>query len=158
MTIFKKLSELFLINQNLNCEGLQTNSVGNKPATQNEIELVKNLVPNDYIEFLKLWNGCSLFNLENQAGFTFFGALEIVNETNNFKEIYDSDWDESIVLFCSNLGSGDFIGFRVNESGYEIVDCCHDDLPADWIVITNSFDQFTNGLIDGKGDKYWLKF
>ncbi len=161
MNYNKKLEELFLKKCNLNVEGHETISFGNDKASPNEIENLNNdfkgLIPSDYIEFWKNWNGCTLFDLKGQAGFQFFSTKEIEIETYSFKEVYGIDWDESIVLFCSVIGSGDFIGFRKSAEGYVILDCCHDDLPEQWNDISNSFSDFMCQLIDGKGESFWLE-
>lgn len=160
MKYHKKLEELFLKKYNLNAEEQETISFGNNRANSNEIKGISSdfvaFIPNDYIEFLKNWNGCTLFDLKQQAGFNFFSTREIENETHGFKEIYGIDWDESIILFCSVIGAGDFIGFRKNSEGYAILDCCHDDSPHMWKEISNSFGDFMNKLIDGRGAPFWL--
>lgn len=160
MTYYNRLKELFSNRTNLNIEGLKTISFGREGANPTEIKHWGNhftsLIPNDYVDFLKIWNGCTLFDLDQQAGFTFFGTTEIERETVSFKETYEDDWDDSIVLFCSVTGSGDFVGFRMLENDYEIIDCCHDDLPNDWIVISKSFSEFMIQLLDAKGASFWL--
>jgi SMI1 / KNR4 family (SUKH-1) len=160
MTYDKKLANLFLTQNSLNSEGLQTLSFGNIGASSDAIKSISDnfieLIPKDYIEFLKCWNGCTLFDLQSQAGFQFFSTYDIEFETNSFKEIYECNWDESIILFCAVIGSGDFIGFRINSNCYEIIDCCHDDLPENWKIITDSFSDFVNQLINARGLSYWL--
>ncbi len=157
---YQKLTHLFLTKNHLNSEGQLTISFGKTGASSDEIESISStiieLIPKDYIDFLKCWNGCTLYDLEGQAGFQFFDTNEIEFETNNFKDIYESDWDESIILFCSVLGSGDYIGFRIKSNSYEVIDCCHDDRPQDWSVITNTFTDFINQLLDAKGTSFWL--
>ncbi|TAF34694.1 MAG: SMI1/KNR4 family protein [Cytophagales bacterium] len=156
----KKLEELFIKKSTLNIEGQETISFGNEKANSNEIEDVGNdfiaLIPNDYIEFWKNWNGCTLFDLKQQAGFNFFSTKEVEIETYGFKEIYGMDWDKSIILFCSVIGSGDFIGFQKKSEGYTILDCCHEDLPQNWKEISHSFGDFMNQLIDNRGKCFWL--
>ncbi len=160
MKYYKKLEEVFLIKSALNIEGQETLSSGNAKANSNDIEHVGAefiaLIPNEYIEFWKNWNGCILFDLEQQAGFRFFSTYEIENETISFKEIYGDDWDESIIVFCAVLGAGDFIGFRKNTEDYTIVDCCHDELPQSWKVISESFSDFMTQLLEHRGASFWL--
>jgi hypothetical protein len=161
MIYYKKLEEIFLNKLNLNIEEQETISVGNVKASFDEIKDVNIdficLIPDDYIEFWNNWNGCTLFDLKGQAGFKFFSTKEIENQTFSFKEIYGTDWDESIVLFCSVIGSGDFIGFRKSSDGYMILDCCHDDLPENWMIISDSFCEFMIKIIDNKGASFWLE-
>lgn len=161
MNYQEKLNELFFNRTVLNSARQETVSFGNIGANVNEIEsLSRNYLsklPNDYIEFLKNWNGCTLFDLLQSAGFTFFGTNQIEQETEGFKEVYENEWDESIVLFCSVMGSGDFLGFRLLSDSYEIIDCYHEDNPKDWAVISTSFSDFMNKLIDSKGSSFWLE-
>jgi hypothetical protein len=76
MNYQEKLNELFFNRIVLNSAGQETVSFGNIGANVNEIESLGinyiTKIPNDYIEFLKSWNGCTLFDLLESAGFTFF--------------------------------------------------------------------------------------
>jgi hypothetical protein len=38
----------------------------------------------------------------------------------------------------------------------QIVHCIMDELPSNWEVIGNLFDDFVTNLIEEKGKKYWL--
>ena len=84
MEYYKKLKYLFSNRINLNVEGQETISFGNKGASTIEIknlsDFLIDFIPNDYIEFLTNWNGCTLFDLKQQAGFVFFGTNEIERE------------------------------------------------------------------------------
>lgn len=114
-------------------------------------------LPKDYSDFLQYANGCTIYNYHDLDGFCFFGIDELQKRTNDVQEIYDNEWDQAIIVFCSILGEGNFIGFRVlDETTYEILDCFHEYLPAEWEVIGTSFDEFLEKLIDLKGKKYWL--
>ena len=161
MNYQEKLNELFFNRIVLNSAGQETVSFGNIGANVNQIESLGinyiTKIPNDYIEFLKSWNGCTLFDLLESAGFTFFATNHIEPETEGFKEVYENEWDESIVLFCSVMCSGDFLGFRLLSDSYEIIDCYHEDNPKDWAVISTSFSDFMNKIIDSKGSSFWLE-
>ncbi len=161
MNYQEKLSTIFVNKTNMTSEGFETISVKNQGATINEVESLNrdylSKLPNDYIEFLKNCNGCTLYDVDGQYGFIFFGTNQIEQETEGFKEVYENEWDESIVLFCSVMGSGDFLGFRLLSDSYEIIDCYHEDNPKDWAVISTSFSDFMNKLIDSKGSSFWLE-
>jgi hypothetical protein len=114
-------------------------------------------IPNEYIDFLNLFNGCTLFEFQDLGGFEFLGTDDIQNETEIQKRTYQEDWDNRLTVFCTLICDGDFISFRNNGDGsYDILDCYHDDIPANWATITNSFEHFIERLIDEKGNRYWL--
>lgn len=140
--------------------GLETKSYGNAGASESDIrsgDLPSDL-PNEYIDFLKYANGCTLFNYKDLDGFQLFGTQELGKENKAIKKLYEEYWDESVIVFCTILGEGNYIGFRVRGGNtYEILDCFHEYVPAQWEVIGHSFDEFLERLIDLKGEKYWLK-
>ncbi|HMC99839.1 MAG TPA: SMI1/KNR4 family protein [Ferruginibacter sp.] len=143
----------------LDYEGLSVTFIKNSPASDEAIAaLPSNLdIPNDYIQFLKAFNGCTLFEYKDFGGFEFLAADQIERELTIQRETYAEDWDESLMVFCNVPGDGDFISFRnKGNNEYEILDCYHDDSPKNWNTITNSFDVFLERLIDEKGKRYWL--
>lgn len=139
--------------------GLETKSYANAGATEFDVHGI-NLpagLPKDYLDFLKYANGCTLFNYNDLDGFLFFGTQELGKQNKEIKESYENDWDETMIVFCTILGEGNYIGFKVlDENTYEILDCFHEYLPAEWEVIGKSFDAYLEKLIDLKGEKYWL--
>ena len=140
--------------------GLQTKSYGNGGASEFDLTSANlpNDLPRDYIDFLKIANGCTLFNYDDLDGFQFFGTQELGKENMEMKKSYEDDWDNSVIVFCTILGEGNHIGFKIlDESSYQILDCFHEYVPAQWEVIGNSFDTFLEKLIDLKGEKYWLE-
>ena len=117
-----------------------------------------NNLPEDYLSFLRNYNGCTFFKVRDLAGFQFWGCDELVRENKFHKENLGVDWDERIVLICSCLGDGDYIGMKTSEDkAYEIVDAFGEEIPANWNSIGNSFSQFLEHLIDQRGRKFWLK-
>jgi SMI1 / KNR4 family (SUKH-1) len=130
-------------------------------ATDAEVEKTEQLLnlplPNDYIDFLKFSNGCTLYKLEDIGGYDFLGTKDIFKETESNKEIYEEEWDDRIIIFCEIIGEGNYLGFRILENGqYEILDCFHELLPSEWSVTPYLLDEFMEKLIDNDGDKFWL--
>jgi hypothetical protein len=114
-------------------------------------------LPDAYVDFLKYANGCTVFNVKDLDGFHFLGTADIGQENKALKGSYEEYWDDSITIFCTILGEGNYIGFRMSESKtYEILDCFHEYVPAQWEIISGSFDAFLEKLIDLKGEKFWL--
>ena len=131
----------------------------NIEATQQDIDNITHQIkiPDDYIDFLKIFNGWTLFKHKDLGGFKFLGTNDIVKETENQRETYEEYWDDTITVFCTIICDGDFISFRNNSDGeYDILDCCHDDKPEDWKIIDRSFSSFLERLIAEKGKPYWL--
>jgi hypothetical protein len=117
----------------------------------------KQRFPEDYIDFLRKFNGCTLFTYQDLGGFEFLGTAGILKENHLQRLTYEEDWDDNLTVFCNLIGDGDFLSFRVHEDhSYSVVDCYHDDIPKNWKVIANSFDDFLNQLIDQKGRRFWL--
>jgi len=158
-----KLNSLFESNQEIKSfEGLLVSF--SKKTGASEEELARHVdidgvnIPQDYVSLLRNYNGFSLFEFEDIGGFKFYGAEEVNNETRFLKKSYGADWDNSLIIFCNIIGNGDFIAFRTYPNGtYDILDCYHDDVPANWIKICDSLDEFIEMLINSKGDLYWLK-
>ena len=117
----------------------------------------KSRIPKDYIDFLKVFDGCTLYRYKDLGGFEFLGTSDILKETDLQRQIYEEDWNNDITVFCRLICDGDFISFKNNSDGtYDILDCYHDDKPQNWKVISNSFDNFLERLIDETGRPYWL--
>jgi SMI1 / KNR4 family (SUKH-1) len=142
-------------------EGLSVTFQKKIGATQLEIVSLssdkKFKIPKDYLYFLQKFDGCVLFRYQDLGGFEFLGTKDISKETDLQGQTYDEDWDNDITVFCRIICDGDFISFKNNNDGsYDILDCYHDDKPQNWKVISNSFDNFLERLIDEKGRRYWL--
>lgn len=141
-------------------EGLEATFTFNKGATEHEIKqansFFQNNIPAEFIEFLKIFNGSSLFNVNDVGGFLIFGDDQLIRENKFQKLNFEGDWDDHVIIFCSCIGDGDYIGFRLSNDGYEIIDCFGEEIPLNWRRIASSFDIFLEKLIDHKGRKYWL--
>lgn len=141
-------------------EGLSSECVMNAPASEHEINNCKQSlskeIPQQYIHFLNAYNGGTVFKIEDFAGYRLFSTQEIIKENAFQKENFGSNWDESIVLFCSCLGDNEYLGFKIHEDMYDIVDCVMDVVPKAWEVIGSNFDDLIQKLIKEKGKKYWL--
>jgi hypothetical protein len=133
----------------------------NLPILETELfELIKffnGLLPEDYNFFLKYSNGCTLFNGNDLGGLEFLGYDKIIDENTFQRNNYGEDWDTNVIIFCTCLGEGNFIGFRnLGLNKYEIIDCYHEELPCDWVAIGDSLYEFMEKFIDTKGKNYWL--
>lgn len=114
-------------------------------------------LPEDYLSFLKSFNGGILFKIDDIAGFHLFGCDSIKEENEIQMNNYESDWDSNIILFCASIGDDDYLGFKIiDEKNYQILDCNLYESPSNWNVIGNSFPNFISKLIDEKGRKFWL--
>lgn len=114
-------------------------------------------LPNDYIEFLKYFDGGILFKIEDIAGFQLLGCSDIVKVNKTQNSDYGSDWDDNIILFCSSVGDNEYIGFKITDDfNYKIIDCDLSELPKNWHIIGDTFSEFITKLIDEKGRKFWL--
>lgn len=155
-----KFDQLFSYDTSfVNYEELIVTFSKNLPATENEIISMKAklTIPEDYIDFLKVNNGCTLFQFQNLGGFELLGTKEIESETNFQRKNYKEDWDDSLIVFCKLISEGDFISFRSKkDNSYDVLDCYHDDIPKNWTVICDSFDYFLERLINEKGKSFWL--
>ena len=159
--LYDKLNVLITAINSPGYEEFITVSSANPGAVENELERVEDYfkfkLPEEYKVFLKWSNGCSLFNCEDLDGYLFFSAEKLPVENEFQREIYEDAQMDSILVICSLLGDGDYIGLRIiNEKEYEVLDIYHDESPANWNVITHSFNEFLDKLIDLKGRKYWL--
>jgi hypothetical protein len=161
-TLRENLNDLFSSSNDFkDFDDLTVTFAKNMGASQQDIKLrlldlgVK--IPTDYVDFLKSFDGCTLFNYNDIGGFEFLGTNEILNETNIQSKTYEDDWDNGLTVFCRLIGEGDFICFRDKaDNGYDILDCDHDDSPKNWNVIDHSFNNFLKRLIEEKGRRYWL--
>ena|SRR5258708_7044962 len=142
-------------------EGLQSSIILHSGTGEEEIakcnSYFENKLPNDYLSFLKNYNGGVFFKVSDIGGFLFWGCDELIYQNKFHKENLGSDWDEGIVLICACLGDGDYIGIKVHsDDSYQILDCFGEEIPINWKSIGDSFSEFLEKLIDQKGKKFWL--
>jgi len=143
----------------LDYEDLVVTFEKNNGATQNDLDIISNKlkIPNDYLDFLQIFNGLTLFKFKDLGGFKFLGTNDISKETEIQRQTYEEDWDNDIIVFCNLICDGDFISFKnKNDGSYEILDCYHDENPQNWKVVSYSFCYFLERLIEEKGKRYWL--
>jgi len=92
----------------VDCENFVSKFIVNVPASDEEIAICntysKNRLPEDYISFLKYYNGATLFEYDGIAGFKFLGTNEIVQDNEFRKEGIEDIWDNNILLFCYFVG------------------------------------------------------
>ena len=142
-------------------EGLKVVSEANIGASELELQKMSSYLsytpPEEYIEFLRNFNGCDIFRYDNIDGFSFLSTQKVIQTNHNLKEEYGTDWDNNIIVFCECIGEGNYIGFRAkNQKNYEIVDCFHEYLPSEWKNISFSLESFLENLLNSKGKKFWL--
>jgi SMI1 / KNR4 family (SUKH-1) len=136
----------------------RTNGGGASEETIKQCQLYFNhKLPMDYVSFLRTYDGCTLFKVDDVAGFRFWGCEELIQQNKFHKNNVGADWDDRVILVCACLGDGDYIGIKViDDQSYCILDCFGEEIPARWTVIGNSFSHFIATLIDQKGRKFWL--
>jgi hypothetical protein len=160
--LLDRLNSLFEArNDFFDYDGLQVSFHRHKPATHEEISSLisaGNLkLPRDYLDFLQTFNGCTIFEYKDLGGFSFLGINEIVKENEIQRQTYEEDWDNCLTAFCNIIGDGDLLCFRMQpNNSYEILDGYHDDSPQNWNMISNSFNDFLERLIDEKGRRFWV--
>ena len=131
--------------------------VVNSPICKDEFNAYSaNILPEQYVELLTFANGMELFNYDNIDGIKLLGLDEVQSYTQYAKNIYEDNWQESIIIFGKIIGEENYLGFRVKDGGYEILDCYFDEIPENWKVISNDFDAFLHKYIILNGEKYWL--
>jgi hypothetical protein len=157
---------LYLFNSNdsevKSYEDIPVQFLGNQGADSKALDLIQThflyQLPNDYIDFLKYFDGCQLFLFENLDGFNFLGTNNIIAHNTRLSEDYDEEWENNIIVFCECVGEGNYLGFRIlNNNSYEVIDCFHEEVPANWGKISSSFEDLLEKLINYKGKKFWLE-
>lgn len=133
----------------------------NNGASRQEIENIqaqlKVGLPSEYIRLLMLFDGGVFFQVDDLGGFNFHNSKELI-EQNLFQSAqYEDAWDSRVIVICSCIGDGDYIGLRVFDDGsYEVVDCFIEEPPNEWKSICNSVEDFLYQLILERGRKFWL--
>lgn len=165
---FKKMKAVNLIRNisnnidssaRLTFEGICSQFHINEGATLEEINLLKSFktkIPEAYLALLRAFNGIDLFCVEDIGGYRFFSCTEAIGINKLQERNYADEWDDKVLLICSLRGDGDFVGLRIFETGYEILDCFHEESPKEWKTIGKSIDYFIETLINEKGRKFWL--
>lgn len=144
-------------------EGLTSEVIINEGANQIEINKCNsyfgNRLPNDYISFLRNYNGGFFFKVDDIGGLKFWSCDVTVKQNRFQKEQFGDQWDNDIILICECIGDGDYIGIKiVDDNSYEMVDCFGEEVPSNWKAIKISFDSFLEKLLDEKGRKFWLDY
>jgi hypothetical protein len=162
--LMQKFKNLLNNNSKINIstyEGLNSIISINKGASEEELNKTNSYfnkrLPGDYLNFLKTFNGIELFRIENFIGFKFYDCDSLINNDLIQRKEFGEDWNENIIQFCSCLGDGDHIGFKIfDDLSYKIADCFHEELPNEWKTSTYNFDDFLEKLVDMRGKKFWL--
>ena len=142
-------------------EGLKSHIVVRSGASEEEINkcnsYFENKLPEDYLSFLKRYNGGFFFKVNDIGGFQFWGCDELIYQNTFHKENLGNDWDKRIILICACLGDGDYVGIKIHkDNSYEILDCFGEEIPINWKHIGDSFCSFLEKIIDQRGKKFWL--
>jgi hypothetical protein len=154
------LDQLFEGKEGLNYEGMPvTFNRNEKKDIQFDLSRMHiPTIPEEYLEFLNNYGGCTLFKYDDLGGFEFLDINDIIKETKFQESNLDSDWNKKIIVFCRIICDGDFLCFKKNSiENYEILDGFHEEIPKNWKVINNSFSDFLIKLIETKGKRYWIE-
>ncbi|MFD1952863.1 SMI1/KNR4 family protein [Paenibacillus thailandensis] len=129
----------------------------NRGVTEQEIEDFKTstglVIPGEYIEFLKITNGCDLFNHELYGGENTFYPIDQVDylyntvyKINGLLQIayISGDW---IVIDCKKYSSGDEKYMHVVNSAASLED--------DLRCLGCNFETWFNRYIATNGKNYW---
>lgn len=147
------------------CEVIHNDSEGNKvqvsfkandPISLSEIIGIAHSLPNQYVDFLLFSNGMELYNYKNIDGLLLLSVKDIERFTQYARNTFEEDWEENIVIFAKIIGEDNYLGFKIDENGYEVLDCYFEELPFEWSSIAHSFDEFLVKYIEGDGRKFWI--
>lgn len=156
----------YMMNGKNSCELKKKDSEGNVVIVVNKINMpinigeshnwLMNYLPQQYIEFLYFSNGMELFNYDDVDGLELLSIQEIEKYTQYAKKTFDEYWLDNIIIFGKIIGEDNYLGFRVLDNSYEILDCYFEDLPKDWKKIEGSFDSFLQKYLLSYGEKFWI--
>ncbi|AOR22468.1 SMI1/KNR4 family protein [Clostridium taeniosporum] len=150
-----------LIDLKLNIFDSEGNSIEvgfnfNNPATENEITYVENKLnfkfPKSFINFLETFNGCTLFNYKELDGLIILSTNDFIKINNYLINTFEEDWNSELIIFAKYIGEDNYLAFN----GEKIIDCFTEELPSEWRIISNDFNQFIDEFIENDGAKYWL--
>jgi len=160
--LIKKLNNWKLKKRDSEGNSIEVEFMVNPPATISEIKHIEKelgiKLPTSYVEFLQKFNGARMYDYDGLDGFELLGTNDLVDINSFLASDYNEDWVDSILIFAKCIGEGNYLGFdsSVGKSEYCILDCFHEEIPINWEIISESFDQFLEKLIENEGKKYWL--
>lgn len=129
----------------------------NEPINNYEYESpLLDMMPKEYMEFLTFSNGMELFNYDEIDGVKLLSLREIENYTSYGKNTFEEDWQDNILFFAKIIGEDNYLGFRMKENKYEVIDCYFEELPSEWNIVAESFDDFLEKYITNNGEKFWI--
>ena len=114
------------------------------------------MMPKEYMEFLSFSNGMELFNYDEIDGVKLLSLNEIENYTSYGKNTFEEDWQDNVLFFAKIIGEDNYLGFRMKENKYEVIDCYFEELPSEWNIVAESFDDFLEKYITNNGEKFWI--
>ena len=143
-------------------DGLDSFTTMNKKASydnlQSAITYFQGKLPLEYVNFLKIFDGGTIFKFNDIDGFKLFSADEIVKENKSIKETLEEFHDENLIFFCTILGGdAEYLGFRVkDDSKYDVIFCALDEINNGCLVFEDSFEKLIINLIEKRGRYYWF--
>src|SRR4030095_7649912 len=91
-SLINKLALLFSNSRNFDSEGLEVSFDAGLSATDAELHLLTSraaiTIPQDYLDFLRNYNGCTLFKFEDIGGFELLGTAQIEKENELQRNTY----------------------------------------------------------------------
>ena len=140
-------------------EGKNISTIINKNPAYNDCRKDYNfikIIPKEYVDFLSFSNGMELYNYDDIDGVRLLSLEEMEEYTLYAKNTFEDNWQDNILIFAKIIGEDSYLGFKLYEMKYEIVDCYFEVLPSEWSVIGENFDDFLQKYISKNGDKYWI--
>ena len=114
-------------------------------------------LPNEYRSFLRVFDGSRLFDYDKLDGIQLLSTDELCKFNLYARNTFEEIWDEDILIFAKYIGEDNYLGFHFDQNGnYNIIDCFFEEIPNNWKVIANSFDEFLMKFLLEQGRKYWL--
>lgn len=114
------------------------------------------MIPKEYMEFLLFSNGMELFNYDDIDGVKLLSLQEIEKFTSYGKNTFEEDWQDNVLFFAKIIGEDNYLGFRMKENNYEVIDCYFEELPSEWSAVAENFDDFLEEYITRNGEKFWI--
>lgn len=138
------------------CVSFKMNLASSTEKVEDIEKLIGREFPTDYRRFLNKYNGARLYDYDGIDGFVILGCEEIVKANNFAKATFEEDWPSHLLVFAKYIGESNYLAFNMLQEN-SVVDCYFEEIPRNWSVIANSFDDFLDRLIGSEGNKYWLK-
>lgn len=133
----------------------------NPPISDNELQnILKDndlILPNSYIEFIKITNGAMLFEemQYGQWGCDIFSLQRMIDMTKEYREM-GYELKSSQYVFAAWLGDSDVLIFDLEKLNDKYIIDCSDCEPAEYYTpLKWGFDKWLDYLIVAQGTKFW---